>query len=85
MSDAQGYSAIQLDEVDSLLQEIAAKGQALIRGQDAARTTLIGKARSLIAALETPAEMVTWIAWAEVLKSPLNITRVSRVEISFLF
>jgi hypothetical protein len=76
MSDAQVCSATRLDGVESLLQEIAANGQALIRGQDAARTTLIGKARSLIAALETPTEMVTWIAWAEVPKPPLKVSKV---------
>ncbi len=74
MGDAQFCSAIRLDEVESLLQEIDANGRALIRGRDAARTTLIAKARSLIAPLETPAEAVTWIAWAEVLEPPLNVT-----------
>ncbi|KAL9633076.1 MAG: hypothetical protein Q9164_004918, partial [Protoblastenia rupestris] len=63
-----------LDDVQGLLSEIDANGQALCRGRDAARTTLIAKARSLIAALETPVETITWIAWAEVGKTHLAET-----------
>ena len=71
MDAPQSSSAIRPLDVQRLLNEIDDNGKALFRGQGAARTTLIAKARSLIAALETPAETMTWIAWAEVCKIPV--------------
>ncbi|KAL8698176.1 MAG: hypothetical protein Q9201_006716 [Fulgogasparrea decipioides] len=55
----------QRNEVQGLLNQINVTGQALLGGRDGARTTLIDEARSLIAALETPTETISWIAWAE--------------------
>ena len=56
----------QRKDVQEILRDIDLNGQALLSGQEAVRTSLIDKARSLIASLETPIETVTWIAWAEV-------------------
>ncbi|KAL8832822.1 MAG: hypothetical protein Q9191_000006 [Dirinaria sp. TL-2023a] len=52
-------------EAQGLLHGIEIEGQKLVSGGDDTRTNLITKARFLIAALETPVETVTWIAWAE--------------------
>ena len=60
-------SSYRQADVQNLLKEIDSYGQALLQGQDvAARVSLIARARSLIASLETPIESVTWMAWAEV-------------------
>ena len=53
-------------DVTSLLDSIAAKGKALSHNEEGSREALIADARSLIAALETPMEAITWIIWAEV-------------------
>ena len=66
MDYSENGSAFPRNDVQSLLDEIYTHGQDLLRGQEVARTSLIAKARSLIAALETPMETITWIAWAEV-------------------
>lgn len=76
--DAPQSSFARGIDIQSLLSEIDDNGKALLRGQYAARTTLIAKARSLIAALETPAEAMTWIAWAEVCRTPV-------IHYAFLF
>ena len=56
----------QPGEIQDLLNDVDKTGQAFLAGQNAARTGLIAKARSLIAALESPVESITWMAWAEV-------------------
>ena len=53
-------------EIASLMDEIASQGNAFSRREAGTRERLISKARDLIASLETPVEMVTWITWAEV-------------------
>lgn len=69
MGHSNSLSALQQGDVQELLNDIDAQGQVLLRGQGATRRELIAKARSLIAYLETPAEAVTWMAWAEVCKA----------------
>ena len=59
-------SKLQDEYIQDTLREIEIGGQLLSKGQDGARTELITKARSLIAALETPIETIIWMAWAEV-------------------
>ena len=56
----------QATNVTALLDEIALVGEAFSQKKAGAREHLISNARRLIAALETPVEAVTWIAWAEV-------------------
>ena len=53
-------------DVTGLLNEIAAQGKSLSHDGEGSREKLIDSARSLIAALETPMEAITWIIWAEV-------------------
>lgn len=53
-----------------LLKDVAIKGEAFSRSEEGAREALIASARSLIMALETPMEAVTWMIWAEVRLSP---------------
>lgn len=66
MDTAQPSSNPQSLHVESILRDIDVSGKALFHGRDGARTALITKARSLIAALETPVEAIIWMAWSEV-------------------
>ena len=56
----------QATNVTALLQDIALVGEALAQKREGAREQLISNARRLVAALETPVEAITWMAWAEV-------------------
>ena len=62
----------QVVGISSLIDEIVAQGKALTQDEAGARERLIVKARELISGLETPVEMVTWIAWAEVRTLPTS-------------
>ena len=53
-------------QVGALLAEIKDQGRALDLQVVGARRKLLNAAASLIAALETPVEKITRIAWAEV-------------------
>ncbi len=53
-------------DVAALLDDIALVGEALSQKRAGARDQLISNARRLVAALETPVEAITWMAWAEV-------------------
>jgi len=56
----------QSPNFSGILDEITVYGYSLLQQKAGAREALSAKARSLIAALETPIEAITWIAWAEV-------------------
>lgn len=66
MDTTKPSSNTQSLDVESILRDIDVSGKALSHDQDGARRALITKARSLIAALETPSEAIIWMAWAEV-------------------
>ena len=53
-------------DVTALLDNIALVGEAFSQKKAGAREQLILNARRLVAALETPVEAITWMAWAEV-------------------
>ncbi len=56
----------QATAVTALLGDVTLVGEAFSQKKAGAREQLIANARRLIAALETPIEAITWMAWAEV-------------------